>query len=59
MNNEELEQLWDEFANVAIDEDDCITQDFHTFDTGTDRNEIWQWFDQNHSKGTAYLSGLI
>ncbi len=57
MNDNQLEQLWDEFSNIAIDEDECITQEFHIFEAGTDRSEIWQWFDQKHSKGTAYLLG--
>lgn len=28
---------------------------FLHFPAGTDREEIWQWFDQRHSKGVAYL----
>lgn len=25
------------------------------FPKGTDREEIWHWFDENHPKGVAYL----
>lgn len=57
MTDQELENLWDEFANTPINEDDCIEQQFHTFEPGTDRMDIWHWFDENHSKGVAYLIG--
>lgn len=57
MTDQELETLWDEFANIHIDEDDNITEQFHTFDPGTERMEIWHWFDSHHSKGVAHLIG--
>jgi len=34
-----------------------ISQDFHIFEKGTDRNEIWHWFDEKHDKGVADLLG--
>lgn len=57
MTDQELKKLWDEFENIPVSEDGCIEQQFHTFDSGTDRMDIWHWFDKNHSKGTAYLIG--
>lgn len=49
-----LERLWEEFANTPVCEDtDCIDEDFYVWDKGTDKSEIWHWFDDNHSKGLA------
>ena len=46
MTPERLEQLWNEFADVPIDNDECIDKDFHHWEKGTDRYEIWHWFDE-------------
>ena len=45
MNLKELKELWDEFSEVPIDNDDRIERDFKNFPKGTDRFEIWAWFD--------------
>lgn len=42
---DELKRLWMEFSEVPIDNDDAILRDFHDFPKGTDRMEIWEWFD--------------
>lgn len=51
----ELEQLWTEFADTPINDQDEIEEDFHLWKIGTNRFEIWEWFDEEHSKGVAYL----
>ena len=55
----ELETLWDKLADVPFDndeEDEMITaENFHYFDIGTPKYYIWNWFDENHSKGIAHL----
>lgn len=43
---EELEKLWEEFADVPIDKDECIDEKFYNWEKGTDRYEIWHWFDE-------------
>lgn len=57
MTDQELEKLWDVFGNTPINEEDCITEKFHIFEPGTDRIDIWHWFDESHSKGVAHLIG--
>ena len=47
MNNLEVARwLWSEFGDVPIDDNDCIECDWRSFEKGTDRFEIWKWFDQ-------------
>lgn len=55
LNDEVLDFLWEEFSDVLIDDDECILDDFIGFEAGTHREEVWQWFDERHSKGVAYL----
>ncbi len=52
----ELEELWSAFDDAPMEpETECIEAAFLGFPVGTDRKEIWRWFDQRHSKGVAYL----
>lgn len=54
--DEQLEALWKDFGNVPFNPDaETIEEDFLSFPAGTDREEIWHWFDERHSKGVAYL----
>ena len=54
--DEELEELWSRFGDVPMNpETECIEEPFLGFPAGTNREEIWHWFDQRHSKGVAYL----
>ena len=51
-----LEKLWLEFGDVPMNpETECIEQDWHIFPAGTNRMEIWHWFDGLHSCGVYYL----
>lgn len=53
----ELKTLWYKFGNIPINsETEEIEEAFLWFPVGTDRFEIWDWFDQAHSKGVFYLS---
>ena len=52
-----LEQLWECFGDITVDTDDNIDVDFLVWEKGTDRFDIWHWFDEEHSKGVAVLSG--
>ena len=53
--DEALEKMWDELEDVPVDEDECIDIDWHGWDKGTHREEIWHWFDEWHSKGVGWL----
>lgn len=51
-----LEELWAQFGDVPMDpESECIEEQFLIWERGTNREEIWHWFDQRHSKGVAHL----
>ena len=45
-----LKILWGQLGDMPINEDDEIEQVFHVphidFDIGTDKFEIWHWFDE-------------
>ena len=56
VRDEALEKLWSQFADVPMNpETECIEEPFMGWSAGSDREEIWHWFDQRHSKGVAYL----
>lgn len=58
-NDKAMEKLWEELEDVPFDEDTDgylrLSQPWHGFPAGTDREDIWHWFDENHSKGVAWL----
>ena len=52
----EIEALWQAFSDVPMNpEAEKIEAPFLHFPAGTDREEIWHWFDERHSKGVAWL----
>lgn len=53
-----LKQLWGNFANIPINDDDKIEEDFYIWEKGTEKMDIWHWFDDNHSKGIVKLMNL-
>ena len=54
--DEALEKLWAELEDVPVDPDtEKLEDDWCIFPIGTDKEEIWHWFDERHSKGVAYL----
>ena len=38
-------ELWEKFGDIPIDDNDCILTPFLHFDTGTNRFDIWHWFE--------------
>jgi hypothetical protein len=46
-----LRRMWEEFSEVPVDNDDRIEHSFYGFGKGTDRMEIWHWFDENSPHG--------
>lgn len=52
-----VKDLWENFSNIIIDEEEKTEENFYIWNKGTDINEIWNWFDENYSKGLA--TGLM
>ena len=48
-----LKALWNSFEYVPIDKDECIEDDFHIWEKGTERYHIWHWFDERCPNGLA------
>lgn len=42
-------------GEIPIDNADAILEEFLGFPEGTDRIEIWHWFDENYPEGVAVL----
>lgn len=55
LDDNKLELLWKQFGNILIDENESILEDFMGFKRGTHREDVWNWFDECHTKGVAYL----
>ena len=59
MTDKAIENLWDELADIPVFEDEegnmCIDIEWNGWKRGTDREEIWKWFDEHHSKGVGWL----
>lgn len=52
----ELEEMWAAFDDVPMNpETECIEEQFMGWPPGTHREEIWHWFDEQHSKGVVHL----
>lgn len=51
MSLEELRKLWNEFSDVPVDNNDMIEREFMGFPAGTDRFEVWSWFDDRCPNG--------
>lgn len=49
------DDCWDELTDIPVDENECLDIDWLFWDKGTHREEIWEWFDYNHSKGVYWL----
>lgn len=54
-DDRDVEALWAWFANVPINDQDEIMEDFLGWDAGTDRFEIWHWFDAHYFGGVHAL----
>jgi hypothetical protein len=51
MYNDKLLELWYAFTDIPIDNEECIDVDFYIWPKGTDRFEIWHWFDEKLPNG--------
>lgn len=56
VRDEAIKNMWDELEDIPMNpETECIEEDFYQFPAGTNRKEIWHWFDEQHSKGVNAL----
>ena len=63
INDYEVEKLWEEFEDVLFIEDEnsddscnlVLSDDWQGWYKGTNRDTIWHWFDEHHSKGIHWL----
>lgn len=44
---DELQKMWEEFGNIPINEKEQIVFNFYSWPAGTEREDIWHWFDEN------------
>lgn len=52
----QLEELWAMFADIPMDpETELMEAPFLGFPAGTNREDIWHWFDERYSRGVAAL----
>ncbi len=51
------EALWSELGDIPINEDEELEEDFnpigHYFGAGTDRYDVWQWFENYFNLSVA------
>ena len=61
LQDKEMESLWEELEDIPFIEDEegrlilDLAEPWHGFEPGTTKEEIWHYFDRNHSKGINYL----
>lgn len=48
-----LKTLWDDFSAIPINNDDEIEERFLDFEPGTNRFDVWHWFDERCPNGLA------
>ena len=53
MLTDKVIKLWEELGDISIDKDECIEQKFHSFEIGTERSEIWYWFEETFQISVA------
>ena len=41
-----LKELWNEFSEVPVFNNDEIEEDFLSFPVGTSKLDVWHWFDE-------------
>ena len=55
-SDKQLEKLWLLFGDIPMDPiSEKIEDDFLIFPAGTNREDIWHWFDVRYSRGVADL----
>lgn len=59
LKDSQIKKIWALLSDIPFDEDNdgrlLLGEDFALWKKGTEREEIWKWFDQNHTKGVEWL----
>lgn len=42
----DYKELWEDFGNVPINDNDETEREFLHFPIGTDKTDIWYWFEE-------------
>jgi hypothetical protein len=51
-----IEDLWKTLSDVPMNPDtENMEEEWFIFPKGTNRETIWYWFDENHSKGVGWI----
>jgi hypothetical protein len=51
-----LEWLWSKLEDAPMDpKTEKLEADFYFFKKGTDKEDIWHWFDERYTRGVHYL----
>lgn len=48
-------EMWELFEQVPVNNEDEIETDFLYWPKGTDKFDIWHWFDNHYSKGLSAI----
>ena len=57
-SDKETETMWNELTDIPFDDVNgqlILSDNWNGWKKGTEREIIWKWFDEHHSKGVAYL----
>lgn len=46
-----LDDLWEDFAYIDIDENENLLENWKIFKKGTFREDVWHWFDERVEGG--------
>ena len=50
-----VEALWKELESVPVDRNGNLRAAWKAYPKGTNKNEVYGWFNRHHSKGLSYL----
>ena len=50
-----VEALWMEFQDVPVDCNGNLRVAWKAYQKGTNKNDVYDWFNRHHSKGLSYL----
>lgn len=48
-----IKELWVSLGDIPVNSDDEIEENWHIFNKGTDRLEIWSWFEDAYHVSAA------
>ena len=53
--NKNVEALWKKFQSVPVDRNGNLKAAWYAFPKGTNKNDVYDWFNRHYSKGLSYL----